>query len=145
MEKMEKIDNGLIAIILAILSFVPQIISVLRQINKDKSATIKETAEAEKAQKESDDIAVKTALSLLEPLKQRVFDLEAQLRDVGEKLLSLESILLEKDNRIAHLEKREKELKDENAKMKVQIKNLQSQLTKINDKYSGSCITDNSK
>ena len=141
---MENIDNNNIAIIIAVLSFVSTIISVIRQMVKDSATSkkelsegIKAKAEAEKALAEADDISVNTALSLVAPLKQRVTDLETELKSIGEKIVMLEAILVEKDNRIAQLEEREKELNRENTTMKKQIKNLQAQLKQIKDKYHG--------
>ena len=141
---MENLDNNKIAIIIAILSFLSTIASVIRQIVKDRATSNKEAAEgikakaeAEKAQAEADDISVSTALSLITPLKQRVTDLETEILGVGEKIVLLEALLKEKDNRIIQLEKRERELNDENTTMKKQIKNLQAQLKQIKDKYHG--------
>ena len=129
-------DTSFMALIVAGLSFIGNVIFVVIQIFKDRKKDRAEEAkliaeskkideEAEKIKAEGDNEAVNTALSLVTPLKQRIKELEIELRAVVVELKSIEKLLIRKDNRIFELEENEQMFINEIQCLTKRIKELE--------------------
>ena len=148
-------DEQNIALIIGILASAPGILAILWQMRKDRAnkktviaERILKEEESEKVKAEAEDIAVRTALSLLEPLKTRISELETLLKDVTTRLNSvslelatasgeivrLNSALAEKDRRIEELENKEKLLLKTVDELKNEVRELRIALSKYEDK-----------
>jgi chromosome segregation ATPase len=132
-------DANTVAMTVALLGFVTGIVTLFIQDRRDKRKDIidKEKIESEveitkaegaKLKSEAIETSVNTALSLVAPLKERITELECQLREVIQELQAIEELLAQKDNRIERLEEREKFLMDENVRLSKLIVELNHQL-----------------
>lgn len=146
------LDPSTVAIIIALLSSIPGIVTIFRQLNLDKKQDERNSIEykklyeeiekinrekrvieeeAEKIRAESEETTVNTALSLVAPLKQRINELELELKKVIFELRSIEELLVAKENRIKELEENEKKFMQEIIKLKEIIKELEVELDKF--------------
>jgi chromosome segregation ATPase len=108
-------EQGTIAIIVAVLAFIPSFLSVIKQWKKDKQEAEQAKIEqkkfledAENLKAEANKTSVSTALSLVTPLKERIKELEQQLAEIMIDLKEVEHLLEEREQQ---LEEREKELR----------------------------------
>ena len=118
------------AIIVAAIALLSNVVPLFVQARKDKNINLaevqKKVEEAEQIKAETDKEQVNTALSLVTPLKQRITELEIELKAVITELRSIETLLIAKDNRILELERKEQELCNEIDGLTLRVRELEN-------------------
>jgi len=133
---MVELNPQTITLIIAGIAALPGILSIIWQIRKDNVLKQSILADAELKQSERAENTVDTALSLVTPLKERILELEKELKKLSGELRNIEGLLKEKDKRISDLEYRQAELLKTISNLKEEIRVLKvllSKFTNINE------------
>jgi chromosome segregation ATPase len=111
-------DTGVVAIIIAIVTLIPSTVALFLQRRGDVAKAKESEAKARSLDAEIIRIAsvsgkenVDTAMSFIRPLKEKIAELEAELKQMSSKLNEIEALLDEKESQIMEL-KKEMKLKD---------------------------------
>ncbi len=120
--------SNIIAWLVAGGSFIINLIDIVLRARRDRPAIKKDEIEAVRVKAEAEQTNVETALSLLEPLKKRISDLEIELQSMCDELAKIESLLDQKDEEIKALTKERDDLLIEVDKLRKQVAELSDEL-----------------
>jgi predicted RNase H-like nuclease (RuvC/YqgF family) len=130
-------DTGIAAIIIALGGLIPSVIAIVLQRRGDK-AKVKETeAQAELNIAEADRINSTTAMSFVEPLKKKIIELEADLKNLKAQLKRLEMMVQEKEDTIEKLEYESKKKDNEIAVLAKKVDALEAEVAYLRKKLGG--------
>ncbi len=137
-------DTGLIAIIIAVVGIAPGVIALLLQRRGDIAKAKKTEAEIDteaaqmlKIASEAGELNVKTAMSFITPLREKIAELEKELKSVSVQLQSIEAVLKDKEEQIDALEKELKKKDRLIYELQARIKSLEGEVQYLRSKIEG--------
>lgn len=128
-------DAGLIALAVAAVGIVPGVTALILQRRSERAKAKKieaeadtETAQLLKVASEAGELNVKTAMSFIAPLREKIAELEKELKSVTAQLQAIEAALQEKELQIEKLEKESRDKDGVICELQAKIKSLEGEV-----------------